>query len=77
MIYPNMNGFWPYWESSTSKHKHSRVSYQHILSGFEEQVPFFFSSLFFLGPNLWPMEVPGLGAESELQLQAYATVTPD
>ena len=33
----------------------------------------------FLGPLLWHMEVPRLGVESELQLQAYntATATPD
>ena len=33
----------------------------------------------FLGPHLWHMEVPRLGAESELQLPAYttATATPD
>ena len=32
-------------------------------------------SFFFLGPHLWHMEVPRLGAESELQLPAYATAT--
>ena len=30
-----------------------------------------------LGPHLWHMEVPRLGVESELQLPAYATATPD
>ena len=30
---------------------------------------------FFLGPHLQHMEVPGLGAESELQLPAYTTAT--
>ena len=34
---------------------------------------FFFSVL--LGPHLGHMEVPRLGVESELQLQAYTTVT--
>ena len=29
----------------------------------------------FLGLYLWHMEVPRLGVESELQLQAYTTVT--
>ena len=42
----------------------------------KEWQTFFFS---FLGAHLQHMEVPGLGAESELQLQAYttATATPD
>ena len=31
--------------------------------------------LFFLGPHLWHMEVPGLGVPLELQLQAYTTAT--
>ena len=30
---------------------------------------------FFLGPNLWHMEVPRLGVQSELQLPAYTTAT--
>ena len=30
---------------------------------------------FLLGPHLWHTEVLGLGAESELQLPAYATAT--
>ena len=30
---------------------------------------------FFLGPHLWHMEIPWLGVESELHLQAYATAT--
>ena len=34
-----------------------------------------FLLFFFLGPHLQHMEVPGLGAESELQLPAYATGT--
>ena len=29
----------------------------------------------FLRPHLWHMEVPRLGTELELQLQAYATAT--
>ena len=29
----------------------------------------------FLGPQLWHMEVPKLGVESELHLPAYTTVT--
>ena len=36
-------------------------------------VSFFF--FFFLGPHLWHMEVPRLGAKSEIQLPAYATAT--
>jgi len=36
---------------------------------------FSFSIFAFLGPNLWHMEVPGLGVESELQLPAYTTAT--
>ena len=31
--------------------------------------------IFFLGPHLQDMEVPGLGVESELQLLAYTTAT--
>ena len=41
---------------------------------------FYFILFFcFLGPHMRHMEVPGLGAESELQLLAYttATATPD
>ena len=34
-------------------------------------------SFFFLLPHLQQMEVLGLGVESELQLQAYATAIPD
>ena len=34
-----------------------------------------FFSFVFLGPYLQHMEVPKLGVESELQLQAYATAT--
>ena len=34
-----------------------------------------FIYLVFLGPHLWHMEVPRLGAESELQLLAYTTAT--
>ena len=37
-----------------------------------------FVSLFvflFLGPHLWPMEVPRIGVESQLQLPAYTTAT--
>ena len=33
--------------------------------------------LFFLGPHLQHMEVPRLGAESELQLLVYTTAMPD
>ena len=36
---------------------------------------FFFFFLSFLGLHLWHMEVPRLGVESELQLQAYAIAT--
>ena len=35
----------------------------------------FFSSFFFLGPHLQPVEVPRLGAKLELQLLAYITAT--
>ena len=36
----------------------------------------FLSFLFvFVGPHLWPMEVPRLGVELELQLLAYTTAT--
>ena len=35
-------------------------------------LPSFLPFFFFLRPHLWHMEVPRLGAESELQLQAYA-----
>ena len=46
----------------------------HLLSFF-----FFFLYFVFLGLHLWHMEVPRLGVQSKLQLQAYATatVTPD
>ena len=39
----------------------------------------FYYYFFFLWPHLQDMEVPGLGVESELQLQAYAigTTIPD
>ena len=37
------------------------------------QVFFFF--FFFLGPHLQHMDIPGLGVELELHLQAYSTVT--
>ena len=36
------------------------------------RVAFFF---FFLGLNLWHMEVPRLGVQFELQLLAYTTAT--
>ena len=36
-----------------------------------------FPSLFFLWLLLWHMEVLQLGVESQLQLPAYATATPD
>ena len=36
---------------------------------------FFFFFFFFLGPHLQPMEVPRLGAESELLLLTYTTAT--
>ena len=37
------------------------------------------STFLYLGPKVWHMEVPSLGAESEVQLSAYttATATPD
>ena len=35
------------------------------------------SSIYFWGPYPWHMEVPRLRVESELQLLAYATATPD
>ena len=34
---------------------------------------FFFFFFVFLQPQLWHLEVPGLGVKSELQLLAYAT----
>ena len=37
----------------------------------------FFIIFSFLQPYLWHIEVPGLGVESELQLPATATATPD
>ena len=36
---------------------------------------FLFLFLFFLWPHAWHMEVPKLGVESELQMQAYTTAT--
>ena len=36
---------------------------------------FFFFFLVFLGPYLWPLEVPKLGVKMELQLPAYTTAT--
>ena len=36
---------------------------------------FFWSFMSFLGRHQWHMEVPRLGAKSELQLLAYATAT--
>ena len=36
---------------------------------------FFFLSLFLRLQQMWHMEVPGLGVESELQLPAYTTAT--
>ena len=43
------------------------------------ELPLFFFFSGFLGPHPRPLEVPGLGVESELQLPAYttATATPD
>ena len=41
---------------------------------FYERRPFFFF-FYFLGPHLWHMDVPRLGVESELHLQAYTTAT--
>ena len=40
-----------------------------------KQIFLFCFVFFFLGPYLWHMEVPRVGAESELQLLAYATAT--
>ena len=37
----------------------------------------FFFFFFFLGPHLKHMEVPRPGVQSELQMLAYATATPD
>ena len=36
---------------------------------------FFFLLVFFLGPQVWHMEVPRLGVKLELQLLAYTTTT--
>ena len=46
---------------------------------FNELVGYFFSffSFFFLGPFLRRKEVPRLRVDSELQLLAYTTATPD
>ena len=38
---------------------------------------YFFFLFSFLGPHLWHMEIRRLGIESELQLLAVATATPD
>ena len=35
----------------------------------------FFFFFFFFAPHLWPMEVPRLGVESELEPLAYITAT--
>ena len=42
---------------------------------FEEDTGIFFFFLIFLGLHLQHTEVPRLGAESELQMPAYATAT--
>ena len=47
------------------------------LEGCLQQYFFFFFFFCFLGPHLRYMEVLRLGVESELQLPAYATATPD
>ena len=44
-----------------------------ILPQQELQELLFFFSPHFLGPHSWHMEVPRLGAESELQLPAHVT----
>ena len=49
----------------------SQVRYH---SGNSSSLLFLFH-FFFLGPDLWHMEVPRLGAESELQVPAYTTAT--
>ena len=36
---------------------------------------FFFFGFYFLGPQVWHMEVPKIGVKSKLQLLAYATAT--
>ena len=38
---------------------------------------FFIFIFAFLGPHPWHAEVPRLGVESELELPAYTTTTPD
>ena len=48
----------------------SSVTTEKIMSFF-----FFLFFLFFLWLYLWYKEVPSLGAELELQLQAYSTAT--
>ena len=68
--------------SRRSRHRTEKLAGEETLKKFslkykiKKQVLFFF---FFLGPHLWHMEVPRLGVELELQLQALATAmaTPD
>ena len=52
-----------------SHYENSRVLYHHVYF----LLLFFPFFVCFLGPQLWHMEVPKLGVESELQLPAYAT----
>lgn len=54
---------------------HSKCNSFHLLYLFLHLISFVFVSFCFLGPHLQHMEVPWLGVESELQLQAYATAT--
>ena len=45
----------------------------HVMA--QVKVTFLACYLFLLGPHLWAMDVPRLGAELELQLLAYTTAT--
>ena len=56
-------------QSSTDPSLNNHCRSQHF---FPEYFILFY---FFLGPHPWHTEIPGLGAESELQLPAYTTAT--
>ena len=53
-----------------------KKSFKTAIAQFRESYSLFGFVLFcFLGPHLWPMEVPRLGFESELQQSAYTAST--
>ena len=56
--------------SILSNKKNFLYFYYHLKEGNYANSKFFF----FLWPHLWHMELPQIGAESELQLLAYTTV---